>query len=850
MIFAPPKRGPRKKIVGRNSGKSNIHLPSHEKQAERLDPKFEQLEAAFEARRLDLVDDPSGNIPEQVLVLETIGTVEEFITVVRNVKGMEWLSELDENEIKADDDFYDTTDKGKNLNGRLYLVMTNQQAINKLLSLWKKFKANEWVKFERGLAGLKKIFKQLKDIRTWGVKDRLDETGIIDDWNERISNAQQEIPFEVELWYSQNKEVSLQRQDMIRKILEGKGGRIVKISLITEISYHAILAMLPEKVINDILNNLDNPDVKLIRYDQIMFFRPTGQSVVITPSDEITASFGQEQKILPSKEPIVALLDGLPLENHNLLMGRLIVDDPDNWSEQYPSKERNHATAMASLIIHDELDANSVPLNRPLYVRPIMKPNPRNFTGTRSEYIPDDELPVDLVHRSIIRIFEGERGILSIIIINLSICDPSRLFDRMMSPWAKLIDWLSWKYKLLFVISAGNHTDDIELEVPRAQFSSFEQDKQRRLTIKALAKSAIDRRIMSPAESINSLTIASSHADLCKDYTLGNRFDPFNGQNLPSPFNSIGLGFMRSIKPDVLNRGGRQFYMEKPGNAHNHATLQINQTNLPPGQKVASPSKGITGIRYSRGTSNSAAVTTRLAAQLYDIIEGLEQSKEIVNRNNIASLLKALIVHSSLHEDSYGDLEDVLREFTKERGIREYIHRFVGYGAINQDRILHCTEQRATLIGCGFIVKDESVVYSLPLPIGLSGKKDFRRLVITLAWVSPITLTHRKYRKAFIEFKALNYEDKINVKREDYDHNAVKRGTVQHEVYEGKKATAFTQNDKIEIQIECKENAGTIEEKVPYAIVTTFEVAEGVNIPVYDQIQQQLKTIVKIQPSG
>ncbi|MBV6342018.1 hypothetical protein [Candidatus Magnetobacterium casense] len=68
--------------------------------------------------------------------------------------------------------------------------------------------------------------------------------------------------------------------------------------------------------------------------------------------------------------------------------------------------------------------------------------------------------------------------------------------------------------------------------------------------------------------------------------------------------------------------------------------------------------------------------------------------------------------------------------------------------------------------------------------------------------------------------------------------------------YEGKKATAFTQNDKIEIQIECKENAGTLEEKVPYAIVTTFEVAEGVNIPVYDQIQQQLKTVVKIQTSG
>ena len=33
---------------------------------------------------------------------------------------------------------------------------------------------------------------------------------------------------------------------------------------------------------------------------------------------------------LPIGEPIVAILDGLPLENHRLLQGRLVVDDPTN----------------------------------------------------------------------------------------------------------------------------------------------------------------------------------------------------------------------------------------------------------------------------------------------------------------------------------------------------------------------------------------------------------------------------------------------------------------------------------------------------------------------------------------
>src|SRR5690606_28802956 len=111
-----------------------------------------------------------------------------------------------------------------------------------------------------------------------------------------------------------------------------------------------------------------------------------------------------------------------------------------------------HGTTMASLIIHGELDSQETPLRRPLYTRPIMKPNPYAF-GIRSEHIPEDILPVDLIHRAVRRIFEGDgdEGPVApnVKVINISIGDLSRPFDRQMSPWAKLLDFLSLKYNVL-----------------------------------------------------------------------------------------------------------------------------------------------------------------------------------------------------------------------------------------------------------------------------------------------------------------------------------------------------------------------------------------------------------------
>ncbi|HEV3387323.1 MAG TPA: hypothetical protein VG097_21065 [Gemmata sp.] len=42
-------------------------------------------------------------------------------------------------------------------------------------------------------------------------------------------------------------------------------------------------------------------------------------------------------------DPVVALLDGVPVENHATLAGRLVGDDPDNQANQYQPTEARSA---------------------------------------------------------------------------------------------------------------------------------------------------------------------------------------------------------------------------------------------------------------------------------------------------------------------------------------------------------------------------------------------------------------------------------------------------------------------------------------------------------------------------
>src|ERR1044071_3102451 len=96
----------------KSGGPGSAHLPTRARQGERLVPRFAALQQAFNAKRARLRVEPGGLAPEEVVVLETAGPVQDFIVAVRNIEGLEWLGELEEEEVPPDDDFFLTNKRG------------------------------------------------------------------------------------------------------------------------------------------------------------------------------------------------------------------------------------------------------------------------------------------------------------------------------------------------------------------------------------------------------------------------------------------------------------------------------------------------------------------------------------------------------------------------------------------------------------------------------------------------------------------------------------------------------------------------------------------------------------------
>ena len=765
---------------------------------------------------------------------------------------MEWLAEFEIEDIPPAHGFEDLRAPQRKLSGQLFLVMTDQRALQELQNLFTNWQRNRDEGFPPGLAPWKNAFSHLHTIRPWDSQDRIRDTGLLEDWQARLEHDQQVVPFEAELWFRQNVQRRQQSEAYLRHLVGFLGGEVVQQCVIPEIAYHGVLGRIG---IDQVLAIMGQRDVRLLQCEDVMYLRPVGQCAVRIPEqlDEAEAVEEEARTAPPEGEPIVAMFDGLPLAGHRLLDGSLILDDPDDYERNYQARERVHGTAMASLICRGDLDEGQAPLNRPVYTRPILEPH-RAFDRQFVEQIPERVLPVDLLHRAVRRLFEGEGGeppaAPSVRVINLSVCDQARPFDRGVSAWARLLDWLSWKYNVLFIISAGNRTQDIELDISRADFRNLSGKNREQAVLKAIAADTRHRRLLAPAESLNGLTVGASHADSSTPAAIPNHIDPFTRQDIPSAISAHGPGYRRSLKPDIFLPGGRQFVTEKVGGAHTKTSLHTTAFIRPPGQRLATPGPlgELDRTLYTRGTSNAAALASRGAAILYDVISDLRsQHGEGFSDEYDAVLLKALLVHGADWAGAKPLYESIFSDSWNKKTLKEYIGRFLGYGMANLSKIMVCTDQRVTVLGMGELEDQEAHEFQLPLPPSLSAVTEKRRLIITLAWPSPVNCVRQNYRIAHLWFDPKNT---LAPARICADHRAVTRGTVQHEVLEGVEAVDFQDGDMITIKVTCRADAGDIPNPVRYALAVTLEVAEGIAIPIYLEVRDRLRVRIPVTGGG
>ena len=829
-----------------------IVLPSASQQRQRLDAKFHAIAQSFQLIQTGV----QGLEPEQVIVLETLGkSVEGLAKAATKIPGLEWLTERDLDDADPSDGFAAEGHPERQLSNRLYAVMSNQQAMDQLLALWQAWDPNQ--PLARNFGPFKQIFTHLKDIRRWSVQDRIAETRVVDYWQENLQYQQNPIRFEVELWFRANDIARNTAYHKIAHFVQNVGGQCVAQAVVPEILYHGILVEVPatyiETLIHQIISAVD--DAQLLRCEDVMFFRPFGQSlfpVVESPGDTPPLRERLVDKPLPSGEPVVALLDGLPLEHHVTLEGRLVIDDPDDFSHVYQPFQQQHGTAMASLIVHDDLQEDADALPRPIYARPIFLPA-EDVHGNVNEVTPSNQLLVDFIHRAVRRMKEGEGEegptAPAVQITNLSIGNRFQPFDRNLSPLARLLDWLAWKHHVLFLVSVGNQSQEITLQAKESEWHTLADEELILQTLQAMRSDQIFRRPFSPAEAVNILTVGAIHADSSTPLVTAHRIDLLKGKRLPSPLSTVAAGLSRSIKPEILLPGGRQFYLVPFGASDKAVSFRVAPGTHAPGHLVAAPGLGAMELdrtMYSRGTSNATALGTRCAARLYERVNALrsEPGGERLNDEYMAVILKALLVHGA----SWGLAGETVKEVfdgptVDWRSLQRIQARFLGYGEVDPERSLFCTDHRVTMLAWEKLKDGEGHVYQMPLPPSLSARIIRRRLTITLAWLTPIKPHHKNYRKAYLWFNVPERE--LGLTKREVNDDATRRGTVQHRIFEGESATAFVDGATLSIQVNCKENAGKLVEEVPYALAVTLEIADPI-ADIYNEIRDRIRPVVII----
>jgi hypothetical protein len=850
-LVDPPKLG---------GGGGKPRLPTRDVQITRFGPDFRRLREVLDrdgAASMELRDDPTSLAPDRVIVFEIAGTVDDFTRAVSKVPGLDFMAEYDTEE-PPDELFAEKdTRKGKegqfradkNVAGRFYLAMPDVTALGQLVSLWERWQRGE--ELGTGYAPFKHVFAQLRTLRPWGAQDRIpDET--IEYWRQEMQrHPGRPVRTEIEMWFYRSQARRQQASQSLAALVTDAGGSVVHEAVITEIAYHGVLIDIPGAELPALM---ERRDVNIALADDVMFLRP--QSLLLSPLEPESfedATLGTRQGQPAVEQPVAALLDGVPVQGHALLANRLMLDDPDDLQAQALVSRRVHGTAMASLILHGDLNANEIPLTRPLYVRPLMV-----APANGSEHTEGNRLLIDTIHRSVLRMkgAPGEEPVApAVFLVNISMGDVRRPFTRLISPLARLLDFLAAQHGILFLVSGGNVTTPLTLNEfdTWADFEAADSATRERAVLAALNDAKHERTILSPGESLNALTIGAQHHDYMTNRAAAPAaVDPFDDHELPNASSALGLGFRRTIKPDLYLPGGREYLrMQRSGGGIEAAFGQPQRLF---GLSAATPDPSQQGrlnqVALSDGTSSATALATRAAHRIFDALMDRDGGSLLADipPDFYAVVVKSLLVHRARWNNKVELLKEICGPVDKRRHVErgENASRFMGFGIPNVAEVLDCAANRATLVGWGALRTDQAHNFRIPLPGSLERVTDPRSLTVTIAWLSPIRPGYQSYRCVKLEAAPGEPLVSFGVNRsaEQPPDVSVKKGTVFHERFFGERAVPFIDDGHLALRVWCKDDAGGFDEAIRYGVAVTIETEAP--IPVYSEIEQRLR--VRPQP--
>ncbi|MCA9885250.1 MAG: S8 family peptidase [Anaerolineae bacterium] len=429
-------------------------------------------------------------------------------------------------------------------------------------------------------------------------------------------------------------------------------------------------------------------------------------------------------------------------------------------------------------------------------------------------------------------------------IFNISIADPDQVYSRgKPSPWSQILDQLAFELDVIIVVAAGNLTisglrnelaDNIRSSYPTYILDGYDEQ--------------YPTGILEPAVAANVITVgALAHTD--QSLEASRHPNDVDIQSLacidgPSPFTRCGPGVGGAIKPDVCEYGGNLLWRGWRGH-HSQITpdrhLGIISTNHAFTERL---------FTTESGTSFAAPKVTHLAAR---ILERYPSAS--------ANLIRALIVNAARIPDAIRLL------FSDEKDVS----KIVGYGKPELDRAIFSTDNSVTLLSDDSMPLDTIHLYEIPIPEEFQTSNGTRRIIITLAYDSPVR-NRSDYLGAKMQFRlyrGLKPEDILayHAERDDDEDpdpvtsnkcrlvpssTAREGGTIQRAIFEVKQNRVFTDHSQYggNLHLLVRSKAVWVShEEFPiqkYALAITIE-HENAMLDVYTKVTQQIQTRQRVR---
>lgn len=741
---------------------------------------------------------------------------------------MPGLELIDEEELPGDEDKAPVA----------YLLVPDLLALRQIESLWRTWVAGRVL--PQGFTPWRDVFACLRDLRVWGPADRvqrLDADVLADEIEGRADDEL--VPLEIELVFRGSADAGAISEATVVEAIRQSGGRLLSRARLDDIAYHAILAELPVAAIRMVL---ERAPVGLAGVEPIMHIRPQSVVTEIDANDLLPAAPAPVMGPVTA-DPILALLDGVPVAGHPLLQPYLSIEDHFGLEPGALVAQRYHGSAMASLIVHGDRNKPEPPLPRQVHCIPVLGDNDR---------FPPGRLIIDLIYQAVIQMRAGNQpSAPHVIIINISLGNVRRPFYGQLSPWARLLDRLAYRFGILFLVSAGNITTQFPVAAfaNRVAFEDANADQRARGVITAVAAVVADRRLLSPSETINGLTIGARNSDWVPtaERALARvNVNPYSELNIANPSSALGPGFAGSVKPDILMPGARE-HLRVVASAET-ITVAPAGASRGAGLKVAAPPRpGLENAEgFTNGTSAATALASRTAHRIHDALEAA-YGREFLQLTNTqrAVLIKALLVHPARWPSAAASLvKELLGPFGQGQAPRQKdnIRRFLGYGLFDSDDAVACAADRATFWSVGSLGRERSVDVLVPIPAAIGGQARAHSVSATLAWFTPVVPGRKSYRA--VRMKILDPAEiaGLGVSADAWqpDGNQTNRGTVFTRVWSGAQAAVVADGMSLRLKIQREPDpAGAVDEMVPFGLAVTLEMPGELRI--YDQVRNRVQ---------